>query len=154
MNSFKKNLQCSERNGFTLLEVCVAMIIICVLVTLSSPMYSKAIEQARLDSAAGNLKTVWSAQRAYWLKNHTFADNLLTLENEDLISPALAKTLVTPGCLYVYNIEIADGDSFTAYAERSNSGAWSGRIEINQLGQLIGSISKTDGTTLLPVTLE
>ncbi len=154
MNRLKNNLKYSDRKGFTLLEVCVAMIIICVLVTLSSPMYSRAIEQARLDSAAGNLKTVWAAQRAYWLKNHTFTDNLLTLENEDLISPSLARTLVTPGCLYVYNIETADDDSFTAYAERSSSTAWSGRIEIDQLGEITGTINKTDGTTLSPITLE
>jgi prepilin-type N-terminal cleavage/methylation domain-containing protein len=143
-----------RQGGYTLVEMCVAMIIICILVSISAPMYNRAIEQARLDSAAGNLKTIWSAQRAYWLKFHTFASDLTTLENEDLISASLVETQTLPNARYVYDIDSAGADSFVASASRSSSNSWNGEIQVNEFGQLTGSISKADGTTLSHLTLE
>jgi prepilin-type N-terminal cleavage/methylation domain-containing protein len=157
MHIFKKNKirPYALLKGFTLVEVTVAMIIICILVTIGAPIYTKAIEQARLDSAAGNLKTVWSAQRAYWLKYHTFADSLATLENEGLISNSLVLSVTTSGATYVYSIDSATANAFAASASRSASGSWSGQVQIDELGQLTGSISKAgDGITLSPLTLE
>lgn len=139
------------RGGYTLLEVLIAVVIIGILVSISAPIYSKAIEQAKLDSAAGNLKTVWSAQRAYWLKYQEFADSLAKLQDEDLISASLTQT---QGVMYVYSVASADKNFFIASAARSNSSTWSGEIQIDELGQLTGSINKEDGTTLLPQTLE
>jgi prepilin-type N-terminal cleavage/methylation domain-containing protein len=140
--------------GYTLLEVLVAVIIICVLTGIAAPMYSRAIEQARLDSAAGNLKTIWSAQRIYWLKFHTFAADLTVLETEDLISNSLAEAQTLPNSWYIYNINTADADSFIASAARNNSSVWQGEIQIDELGHFTGSISKTGGLTLSPQTLE
>jgi prepilin-type N-terminal cleavage/methylation domain-containing protein len=156
MRIFKKNKirPYTLLKGFTLVEVTVAMIIICVLVSIGAPIYTKAIEQARLDSAAGNLKTVWSAQRAYWLKYHTFTDSLATLENEGLISNSLVLSGTTPGTTYVYSMDSATANAFAASASRSASGSWSGQIQIDELGQLTGSISKSGGATLSPLTLE
>ncbi len=142
------------RKGYTLLEICIAMIIICILVSISAPLYSRAVEQARLDSAAENLITVWSAQRAYWLKYRTFASDLMTLRNEDLISNQLAETQQSQSAMYVYNIESADNLSFAASAARSNSSVWNGEIQIDEFGQIIGSIINSDGTALQPQTLE
>lgn len=139
------------KNGYTLFEACVAMIIICILVTIGTPIYTKAIEQARLDSAVGNLKTIWAAQRAYWLKYRTFTNSLDALKSENLISSKLTDQNST----YTYNIEYADNGSFTASATRNASGTWSGQIVINENGQFSGGISKAGTTvTLLPMTLE
>jgi Tfp pilus assembly protein PilE len=142
-----------RRKGYTLMEACVAIIIICILVTIAAPMYGRAIEQARLDSAAGNLKAIWSAQRAYWLKHHTFAVDLVTLGNEDLISVSIVETQALPDAMYVYGISSAGADFFIAYAVRGGR-VWSGEIQVNELGQLTGSISKTDGAVLSPQTPE
>ncbi|OHB58568.1 MAG: hypothetical protein A2173_07270 [Planctomycetes bacterium RBG_13_44_8b] len=142
------------QKGYTLLEALVAVIIIGILVSIAAPIYSTAVEQARLDSAAGNLKTIWSAQRAYWLKFHTFASNLAVLETEDLVSVSLAQTQMSPDARYVYYIDFAGADSFTASAIRSHSNVWQGTIQIDQLGRLTGGIVKMDGSTLSPQTLE
>lgn len=142
------------REGYTLMEICIAMIIICVLLSISAPLYSRAVEQARLDSAAGDLKTVWSAQRAYWLKYHTFADNLEILQDEDLISRRLAETQDQPTAMYVYNIDSADAAFFVASATRNDSRVWTGKIQIDELGQLNGGIQKSDGFVLVPQVLE
>jgi prepilin-type N-terminal cleavage/methylation domain-containing protein len=140
--------------GYTMIEAVVAVVIIGVLVSLAAPLYSKAIEQARLDSAAGNLKTVWSAQRAYWLKNHTFASSLTLLEDESLISASLAQTQTLPNAMYIYDIDSAGDSSFAASAVRDGSGVWSGQIQIDETGEITGQISKDGGFTLLPFTLE
>ncbi|MGA2914648.1 MAG: type IV pilin-like G/H family protein [Sedimentisphaerales bacterium] len=144
----------NSRAGYTLFEVCVAMIIICILVSICAPIYTKAIEQARLDSAAGNLKTIWAAQRAYWLKNKTFASNLTLLGDENLIGTSLA-TQSEPNAMYVYDIEDADAISFSASAVRNGSRTWTGQILIDENGRLSGSISKEGSSiTLEPLTLE
>ncbi len=134
--------------GYTLMEICIAMVIICILVSISAPLYSRAVEQARLDSAANNLISVWSAQRAYWLKYHTFADTLTALSDEDLVSSQLAETQLSSSAMYVYNIDSASSTSFTATATRNNSQAWSGEIQIDESGQLIGSITNSGGLVL------
>ncbi|MBN1787226.1 MAG: prepilin-type N-terminal cleavage/methylation domain-containing protein [Sedimentisphaerales bacterium] len=142
------------KKGYTLLEALVAVIIIGILVSVAAPIYKTAVEQARLDSAAGNLKTIWSAQRAYWLKHRTFADNLAALETEDLVSVSLEETQISTDAKYVYDIDMATADTFTASAVRSNSSAWDGDVQINELGQITGSITHTDGLVLSPQTLE
>ena len=143
------------RAGYTLVEVCVAVIIICILVSIGTPVYTKAIEQARLDSAAGNLKTIWSAQRAYWLKNRTFASNLTILRDEKLITASIARTQSEPNSTYVYHINSAGAGFFTASAARSGSRTWSGEITINENGELGGSISKAGSFSVLePLTME
>jgi V8-like Glu-specific endopeptidase len=76
------------------------------------------------------------------------------LENEDLISASLVETQTLPNARYVYDIDSAGADSFVASASRSSSNSWNGEIQVNEFGQLTGSISKADGTTLSPQTLE
>lgn len=141
--------------GYTMIEAIIAVIIIGILVSLAAPMYSKAVEQARLDSAAGNLKTVWSAQRAYWLKNRTFAPDLTALENESLINASLGQTQTSPDAAYVYSIGSSGSSSFTASAVRNGSGVWNGQIQIDETGEVTGQINNTKGGfALSPFTLE
>jgi len=140
-----------KRRGFTLTEIMIAMTIICILVTMSTPIYSKAIEQARLDTAARELKTIWSAQRVYWLDNRTYAEDLITLQNLDLLSSKLALSQESVKSFYIFEIENADDETFTAAAVRNSSSKWSGQITIDEFGALTGSISASDGTVLVPV---
>ena len=140
-----------KRQGFTLTEIMIAMTIICILVTMSTPIYSKAIEQARLDTAARELKTIWSAQRVYWLDNRTYAEDLITLQNLDLLSSKLALTQESVKSFYIFEISSADDETFSATAIRNASNKWSGQITIDEFGTLAGSISASDGTILVPV---
>ncbi len=140
-----------KRRGFTLTEIMIAMTIICILVTMSTPIYSKAIEQARLDTAARELKTIWSAQRVYWLDNRTYAEDLITLQNLDLLSSKLALSQESVKSFYFFEISSADDEAFSATAIRNASNKWSGQITIDEFGTLTGSISASDGTVLVPV---
>ncbi len=154
MRKLQKNkTQYYAAGGYTLVEVCVAMVIICILASIAAPIYTKAIEQARLDSAAGNLKTIWTAQRAYWLKYHTFAANLTMLENEDLISSFLVETEEQPKAIYVYGIDSAGANSFAASATRNGSSTWGGQIQIDESGAVCGAVNGS-GSVLSPLSLE
>jgi prepilin-type N-terminal cleavage/methylation domain-containing protein len=143
-----------HRRGFTLTEVLITMSIICILVTLSTPMYSRAVEQARLDAAARDLQTVWTAQRVYWLEERSYAPDLATLYSMDLLG---SKLVLTEGSLtapYVFSIESSDSDSFTAVATRNASHKWSGEIQIDEFGDMTGGISASNGTLLVPMLAE
>jgi len=140
----------SPRRGFTLTEACIALVIVCLLVTMATPVYRQAMEQARVDAANGNLKTVWSAQRIYWLEYRTFAPDLDALESMDLVDKALAATQSAPKATFVYTIGAADDESFTATAMRNGSGIWVGQIDIDQTGEVTGAINGPGGVTLTP----
>jgi prepilin-type N-terminal cleavage/methylation domain-containing protein len=142
----------SQQGGFTLVELSITMVIICLLMTLAAPMFTRAIEQARLDSAAANLKTVWSAQRVYWLEYRSFTTQLSALRTMDLIDPVVAGSSSSGSTLaYTYDIPNADASTFTARASRNGSAVWRGQIQIDQDGDVSGAITGADSSVLLPV---
>jgi len=136
--------------GFTLVEASITLIIICVLVALAAPLYTKAMEQARVDTAASTLRTVWSGQRVYWLEHRAFAPNLATLAAGDLVDRAVAESETQPGVMFAYRVSAAGDNSFTAVAVRRNSGVWTGQLEITEEGQVSGAITGRNGLTLSP----
>ena len=155
---FNKSVRAKvERRGFTLTEILIAMTIVCILVTLSTPIYSRAVEQARLDAAARDLQTIWTAQRVYWLEERTYAPDLVALYKMDLLGSKLALTKQTlkakksSTASYIFSIETADSDSFTAVAMRSGSRKWSGEIQIDEFGDITGKISGLGGVVLVPM---
>jgi hypothetical protein len=85
------------------------------------------------------------------LDNHSYAEDLVTLQNLDLISSKLALSQESVSSLYIFEIEAADQETFTAVARRNTSNKWSGQIQIDEFGVLDGSISASDGTVLVPV---
>ena len=139
------------RPAFTLMEILIAMTIMVILVTMSAPMYNQAVEQARLDTAARNLRTIWAAQRIYWLEEHDFADRLTTLQTMDLVSPKLALSQKSSSAFYMYRIDEADSGSFSASVMRNGSRRWSGTIRVDELGDISGCITNADGTRLSPM---
>ena len=143
---------CPSRRGggFTLTEAMIAVVIICLLVTMGTPIYSRAMEQAKVDAAAGTLKTIWSAQRIYWLENRTFGTDLADLEALDLIDKDTAESQSTPGAPFVYVMVSADEESFGVKAMRNGSGVWVGQLEIDEEGEVTGEIAGPGGVTLTP----
>jgi type II secretory pathway pseudopilin PulG len=138
------------RGAFTLMETCIALSIICIMVVMAAPIYQRAMEQARVDSAGTSLRTIWSAQRVYWLEYRAFAPNLSVLSSKDLVDSALVNTQGSPTAPFVYRINQASADSFTAAALRNSSGVWTGQIQINQDGAVSGNIIGPGGLALSP----
>ncbi len=144
--AFKTHLQSIEhpplrRAAFTMVELCIAMVIICIMTTLAVPIFRRAIEQARVDGACANLKTLWSAQRVYWLNNHCFTTNLQELRGLDLLDASIAGSAANSKAVYIYDVITADSTSFTGRASRNGSRTWSGQLLIDQTGTVAGAVS-------------
>jgi Tfp pilus assembly protein PilE len=133
----------------SLVELAVVVVIIGVLLTLVVPAFNRVGEQARLDAATQYLRSVWAAERVYWLENRTFTTSMGDLDAMGLIDAHVA---AGNDGHFVYAITAADGSSFTVTATRAGSTVWSGQITITEEGLVVGWITGS-GTTLAPSEL-
>jgi prepilin-type N-terminal cleavage/methylation domain-containing protein len=124
------------KQGFTLVELIIAMVVLGVLVSMGIPRFQQSLEQSRADVGGANLRATWSAQRLYWLENRSYAPDLPTLLAANLIDRSLT-TSTTP---YAYAVTIPTPGGFTATATRSGSGVWSGTLTIDQDGNFTANI--------------
>ena len=138
------------RSGFTILEMAIVIIIMGVLLTLVLPSFNRIGEQTRLDGSAQYLRSIWAAERIYWLENRAFTNSLASLDALGVLDPKIATG--TDGS-FDYEITAADATTFSARATRSGSTVWSGQITITQDGQVAGTLTSTTGTTLTPSQL-
>jgi prepilin-type N-terminal cleavage/methylation domain-containing protein len=133
-----------DSRGFTLLELGIVVIIMGILVAFVVPSFSRVTQQNRVDAAAQYLRSIWSAQRVYWLENRTFADSIESLNALGLIDP---KLVTGSDGHFNYSISGVTADAFTATA--TLSGTWSGTLSINQDGEVTGFVNN-GGTVLTP----
>jgi len=139
-----------RRRGVTLLEMGVAVTIIGILVAFTVPSFTRVSEQSHVDVAAQYLRSIWSAQRVYWLEHKTFASTLADLDAMGLIDPKIA---VGNDGYFAYSLSNAAADTFTATATRSGSGTWTGSLSITQDGGVTGHVSNGGGNVLTPPDL-
>src|SRR3954447_21444926 len=100
----------SSRRGFTLVELGVAVVIIGILVTMVVPSFMRVSEQNRVDAAAQYLRSIWSAERIYWLEHRTFTDSLNELSALGLI---VAKIAAGSDGHFGYSIGAATSTTFS-----------------------------------------
>ena len=124
--------------GLTLTELLVVSTVLGILAMLAVPSYKRAVEQSRLNTAAQHLRSVWSAQRLFWLENRTFADTLEELNDLELIAPEIADGTEN---FYTFDIATANDKVFRATATRHPGSSWIGALEIDDTGQISGSVS-------------
>jgi prepilin-type N-terminal cleavage/methylation domain-containing protein len=128
----------SRPRGFTLLELGVCVIIMGILVAFIAPSFRRVTEQNRVDAAAQYLRSVWAAQRVYWLENRTFADSFAELDSLGLIDP---KIVLGSDGYFGYAIGSVTDTTFSVTATRSGSSAWSGTLIITQDGEVTGNVN-------------
>lgn len=137
-----------DRRGFTLLELCVATIILVVLTTFALPQMRKLTEQERVDIAAQRLAALYTAQRIYFADNQAFAPSITDLVNAKLLDASLP-----PGTgqdtKFAYAITTATAIKFSATATRAPDSYWSGTLTIQENGQITGEITNPDLTVRL-----
>ena len=131
----------------TLLELSIAIIIMGILVAFVVPGFSRVTEQNRVDVATQYLRSVWSAERVYWLENRTFTNDLGQLDALGLID---AKVASGDDGYFIYAITNATDTGFTVNALRNGSGVWAGTLTITQDGEVTGFISGSGGAVLTP----
>jgi prepilin-type N-terminal cleavage/methylation domain-containing protein len=136
----------STRQGFTLIELMVALTVMALTASFAVPRFQKALEQTRVDLSASNLESLWTAQRLYLAQNHTFASSIEVLKESNLLDATFPATDV--GSYFVYVVTSADATGFNASAQRVNSAHWSGGLTISEQGVVTGGISGTSGEWL------
>jgi type II secretory pathway pseudopilin PulG len=129
------------------MELSVAVIIAGVLVAFVVPSFSRVNEQNKVDAAAQYLRSIWSAQRVYWLENRTFTTDLAALGSMGLIDP---KIVGGDDGYFDYAIDSATSSAFSVTAIRDGSSVWSGTLTITEDGEVTGFVSGSGGTVLTP----
>ena len=158
----------SARRGFSLLEVTVVMTIMGVMLAIPAPMFFRAVEQSKLDVAAGNLRAIWGAQRFYYLEYGRFGtlDELAPDPDPSVAPSSLHAALIEPTIaavpsetFYTYTIELADdglGQSFDATATHpaTPSLCCIGSISIDESGTFDPDVSVTYNSIRMYPSLE
>jgi type IV pilus assembly protein PilE len=142
----KPNPDGARRGGYTLVEVVVVMVIMGIVMAMAVPSYRRSVEQARADLAAANLRTLWAAERLFYLEARAY-----TADDAELAAlGVLEEGLLTADELYVYRITAADSAGFTATATRVGSTVFSGTLLIDQTGTITGAIAHGSGPAIRP----
>jgi hypothetical protein len=128
------------QRGTTIVEVTLVVLVMGVLASMAWPRFALAGEQARVDQAAAELRSIWLGQRLHWLEAGEFAASLVTLHDEHVLDKAVGAAGGP------FHTEILHGDeaSFDARAQREGSEVWSGELLVDEGGQLTGFT--TDGS--------
>lgn len=69
------------RNGLTLLELVIGVIVLSILAAIAVPNFSRALERAKVQDAQETLVSLYEAQRLYRLDNDTYGELLNDLVN-------------------------------------------------------------------------
>ncbi len=143
----------SGRRGLTLVEVLTVMVVLSILLTMSVSPVRRTVEQTHADIAGAGLRSLYNAQRFFWLENRTYADSLITLRDAGLVDAdyltAVEAAAAPPSVRYHYEIVSADATGFVARAIRRGSSDWTGNYQIDQTGTLSGTISNASATSIL-----
>ena len=142
-SEFHPRLAGTRKRGFSLVEMIVALTVLGVLLSMGIPRFQNSLEQSRANVAGANLRSIWSAQRLYWLENRTYSPDIQTLVTYNLLDPSLG----TPNSSYTYEVTSSSDHWFTATATRALSSVWSGSFTIVGDGTISGSIQQAGQTT-------
>ncbi|HTE04952.1 MAG TPA: prepilin-type N-terminal cleavage/methylation domain-containing protein [Planctomycetota bacterium] len=132
--------------GISLIEVMLVLVVIGVLAAMAIPRFGTATEQAHVDQAAAALRSVWVAERLWWLEEHAFCGSTDELLEQRLLD----RSLVEQTAPFTLLIEGASEDAFTARMMRTGSDAWSGELVIDERGDVTGFSAGESGLHVLP----
>jgi len=116
-----------RRDGFTLLELLMVVIIVGILAALALPVYTGMVERARSAEAVTMLGTIKTAMEVYWLQGNTYVGTTIVPGgNTGTIGIDIPADNST---LWNYILGSTDADTFAVTATRS-------------------TLSRGDGTTI------
>jgi len=99
-----------NKDGFSLTELLVALVIIGILVLLALPRLMPIVNKAKATEAKLNLKQVYMLQKAYKFERDTYSNNLLRIGFEQ-------EKLITDGGTARYKISIRESSVKNFIAE-------------------------------------
>jgi prepilin-type N-terminal cleavage/methylation domain-containing protein len=134
--------------GITLVEVMLVVAVIGVIASRAAPHFHVALEQARVDAAAAGLRSLWVAERMWWLEERSFSDSADALVARRLLDEGL----IAQTAPFDFTLLDADAGSFSARMVRSGSDEWAGTLLIDETGEITGTIQDTSGHHVSPQT--
>ena len=134
-----------RQRGHTLLEVTIVLIVMALLAAAGVPTYRRMEEQARVDTCAATLRSVWSAQRAHWLEAREYASSFQILEDERL----LERGAVSGWDAFSFHLASASASAFSVTATRSG-GVWTGILGVDEKCEVHGVTSDAGGNHVVP----
>ncbi len=84
--SFKGRDMKKEQHGFTLIELMIALIVLALMATIALPVYSGAVQKARILQATGDLSRIESALERF-RANNVLPANLTAVGMDTLQDP-------------------------------------------------------------------
>ena len=147
MQPHAEQLRQQRRRGFTLVELGITIIIIGVLVSFAVPSFVRVSEQNHVDAASQYLRSIWSAERIYWLEKRTFADSLGDLNTLGLLDSKIA---AGSDGYFTYTITAATSSTFNVTAVRAGSAVWTGTLHIDQDGDVGGFVGGSNSVVITP----
>ena len=126
-----------KREGFTLLELMIVIIIIGILASLALPRFIRTAERSRAAEALAQLGAVRGAMQRYYASDRSYTGATLTTIDVDNPNDAT----LYPYRLFSYSLTVTDKDHVTATATRNltKGGDGSSTITINQDGTISGT---------------
>ena len=141
----RRGTSAGER-GTTLIEVMLVLVVVGVLACMAWPKFSATGEQARVDQAAAELRSLWVGERLHWIETGRFSPDLAALRAEHLLDAAVGASTTPFAC----SVVTADDTTFNAHAVRSGSTVWSGELALDEGGQITGFTSDPGGLHVAP----
>ena len=115
------------KNGFTLVEVLIVVIIIGILASIGIPQFATSIEKAKGGEARAGLGHIQTGEKIYYAEREYYTTNLADLDIS-LTQKYWSFSIATP-----------TSTTFTATATRSGGTQRGQTIIMNQLGTLSGT---------------
>jgi type II secretory pathway pseudopilin PulG len=128
------------------MELLCVVAVMGIVFTAGVPRLAVGFENARTDEAGAMLRSLWNAERMYWLEHRTF-----TADIDALIGPGfLDQAVKVASDPFSYEITSADDEGFTAQATRAGSASWTGTLQIDESGAITGEIEDEHGDSVQP----
>ena len=103
--------------GFTVVELVFVMVVLAILLSAATMIYSGLLNQATKYLAGLDLKVIRAAARTYYLKNGAFPAALLDLETEGYLDE-LPKDKFGPN--FDYSFDVSDPNLFKIWSRGPN----------------------------------
>lgn len=109
-----------DKNGFTLMELVVVVVIVGILAGIALPRYNRVVERSRTTEAMSTLGSILNGQKRYALEYDAYAGSL----------GALDVNVTNPGRFFSYTLlggnPLATPGENIARATRTGSGSYAG----------------------------
>jgi prepilin-type N-terminal cleavage/methylation domain-containing protein len=96
-----------NKQGFTLIELMIVVVIIGILAALAIPRFTNASARAKEKEADGILKQIYTLQQTYYANNGTYAGNFTALEAVGWENPGTLKHYNMPTAFFPTDVQMA-----------------------------------------------